>query len=112
MVPSAKYAARRGSVEARMRMLTACFARALQRWTSRICVRFLLTFQEVRPISKTRNQLVDIDGNNVLSLKALGVAISTFETLPRIVGVEHLAGELLFQGFSPAVSLRLLSQKF
>jgi hypothetical protein len=55
---------------------------------------------------------VDIDGNNVLQLKALGVAISTFETLPLIVGVEHLAGELLFQGFSPAISLRLLSQNF
>ena len=40
-----------------MRMITACFARALKGWTSRICVHFLLTFQEVMPISKTRNQL-------------------------------------------------------
>src|SRR6266849_11210948 len=40
-----------------MRMITTCFARALQRCTSRIDVHFLLTFQEVRPISKTRNQL-------------------------------------------------------
>src|SRR5712691_9657102 len=40
-----------------MRMITACFARALQRCTSRICVHFLLTFPEVMPISKTRNQL-------------------------------------------------------
>ena len=41
-----------------MRMSTTCFARALQRCTSRICMHFLLTFQEVIPISKTRNQLV------------------------------------------------------
>ena len=40
-----------------MRMITACFARALKGWTSRICVHFLLTFQEVMLISKTRNQL-------------------------------------------------------
>ena len=40
-----------------MRMITACFARALKGWTSRICVHFLLTFQEVMSISKTRNQL-------------------------------------------------------
>jgi hypothetical protein len=39
-------------------MITACFARALQSSTSRICVYFLLTFQEIRPISKTRNQLL------------------------------------------------------
>jgi hypothetical protein len=38
-------------------MITTCFARAAQRWTSRICVHVLFTFQEVTPISKTRNQL-------------------------------------------------------
>jgi len=38
-------------------MITACFARALQRCTSRIDMPFLLTLQEVIPISKTRNQL-------------------------------------------------------
>ena len=38
-------------------MITVCFARALQRCTSRIYMHFLLTFQEVMPISKTRNQL-------------------------------------------------------
>ena len=43
-----------------IRMITPCFARALQRWTSRICMHFLLTFQEVMPISKTRNQLIVI----------------------------------------------------
>jgi hypothetical protein len=40
-----------------MRMITARFARALQGCTSRLCVHFLLTFQEVMPISKTRNRL-------------------------------------------------------
>ena len=38
-------------------MITACFARALHRCTSLIYVHFLLTFQEVKPIRKTRNQL-------------------------------------------------------
>ena len=40
-----------------MRMIPACFARALQRCTSSLCMHFLLTFQEVMTISKTRNQL-------------------------------------------------------
>src|SRR4030095_6660690 len=41
----------------KMRMRTACFARALQRCTIRLSKHFLLTFQEVIPLSKTRNQL-------------------------------------------------------
>ena len=40
-----------------MRMRTACFAHAPQRWTSRLSKHFLLIFQEVAPLSKTRNQL-------------------------------------------------------
>jgi hypothetical protein len=60
VVPSEKCAARRGSVEDRRRMIPACCARALQRCTSRLCMHFLLTFQEVTPISKTRNQLNSI----------------------------------------------------
>src|SRR6516225_4814788 len=40
-----------------MRMRTACFARAPQRCTSRLSKHLLLTFQEVTPLSKTRNQL-------------------------------------------------------
>ena len=40
-----------------MRMRTACFARALQRYTSRLSKHFFLTFQEVTPPRKTRNQL-------------------------------------------------------
>jgi hypothetical protein len=56
VVPSEKYAARRGSVEDEMRMITARFAHALQRYTSRTYMHCLLIFQEVMPISKTRNQ--------------------------------------------------------
>src|SRR5262245_28508544 len=41
------------------RMRTACFARAPQRCTRRLSKHFLLTFQEVTPLSKTRNQLYD-----------------------------------------------------
>src|SRR5437870_4117465 len=40
-----------------MYMAAACFARAPQRCTSRMYMHFLLTFQEVMLISKTRNQL-------------------------------------------------------
>src|SRR6266851_9365242 len=58
VVPSEKYAARRGSVSAGMRMIPACFARALQRCSSRIGMHFLLTFQGVMPIGKTRNRLI------------------------------------------------------
>src|SRR4029453_827717 len=54
---SEKYTAHRGSVEDGMRLSTACFARAPQRCTSRTCMHFLLRFHEVKPISKTRNQL-------------------------------------------------------
>jgi polyphosphate:AMP phosphotransferase len=42
-----------------MRMRTACFARAPQRCTSRLSKHFFLTFQEVIPLSKTRNQLYE-----------------------------------------------------
>src|SRR5882724_8604022 len=47
VVPSAKYAAHRGSVEDGRRMSTACFACALQRCTSRTYMHFLLAFQKV-----------------------------------------------------------------
>src|SRR5262245_43359638 len=40
-----------------MRMSTACFARAPQRYTSHLSKHFLFIFQEVTPLSKTRNQL-------------------------------------------------------
>ena len=38
-------------------MITACFARALQRCTSRLYMGFLLIFKAVRPVGKTRNQI-------------------------------------------------------
>jgi hypothetical protein len=60
VVPSEKYAACRGSVSDGMRMIPACFARALQRCWSRIYMHFLLTFQGVMPIRKTRNQLTPL----------------------------------------------------
>ena len=41
-----------------MRMSTACFARAPQRYTSHLSKHFLFIFQEVTPLSKTRNQLI------------------------------------------------------
>ncbi len=45
-----------------MRMRTAWFACAPQRGTSYLIKHFLLTFQEVIPLSKTRNQLIDYYG--------------------------------------------------
>jgi hypothetical protein len=58
MGPSENYVARGGNMLDEMRMKTACFARALQRCTSRLSKHFSLTFQEVTPLSKTRNQLM------------------------------------------------------
>jgi glioma pathogenesis-related protein 2 len=43
-------------------MITVCVARVLQRCTSHLYVHFLLTFQEIMPISKTRNQLIGKHG--------------------------------------------------
>jgi hypothetical protein len=53
-----KYMARRGCVEDGRRMITACFARALQRCTGRLYMGFRFIFQAVKPIGKTRNQLI------------------------------------------------------
>jgi hypothetical protein len=39
-------------------MSTACVVHVLQRCTGRTCIRLFLILQEVRPIGKTRNQLV------------------------------------------------------
>jgi hypothetical protein len=59
-----------------MRMITACFARALHRGTSRICMHFLFTFQEVILISKTRNQLQGIPCEH-RSVRRVPVAMAT-----------------------------------
>jgi hypothetical protein len=57
MGPSEKDVAHRGSILDEIRMSTACFARAPQRYTSRPSKHLLLTFQGVTPLKKTRNQL-------------------------------------------------------
>ena len=38
---------------------------------------------------------MDIDGNNTLQIKAIGVVISTFETLPENTGLDHRVGHSL-----------------
>jgi hypothetical protein len=58
VVASEKYAARRGSVEDERRMSTACFARALQRCTSRTYMHFLPTFQEVIQSEKSQPVII------------------------------------------------------
>jgi hypothetical protein len=59
-----------------MRMRTACFARAPQRCTSYLIKHFLLTFQGVIPLSKTRNQL---------NATALDTAIDMLNPQPALV---------------------------
>src|SRR5215471_17031365 len=56
-----------------MRMRTACFAHASQRCTRRLSKHFLLTFQEVTPLRKTRNQLVWNHSNAPSSRVEMGV---------------------------------------
>ena len=54
--PSDQEAACRGSVLDALRLRPACLARALQRWTSRIHVHFLLALQEVMLLRTPCNQ--------------------------------------------------------
>src|SRR5215467_14387008 len=83
-MPSEKYAARRGGVQDGLRVITACFARALQRWTSRMDMHFLHTLQEVVPLSETCNQLmVMITGQEPRLLEgepALGLEVRALGT--------------------------------
>src|SRR5215468_2211848 len=67
-----------------MRMRTACFARAPQRYTSRFSKHFLLTFQEVTPPSKTRNQLTD---KNVLLINEYTSTVVYLS--PTVAGKTH-----------------------
>jgi hypothetical protein len=70
-----------------MRMSTACFARAHQRYTSRLSKHFLLTFQEVTPLSKTRNQLY---GNPNITGRAAGfLALQLSGSPPSLVRGER-----------------------
>src|SRR5215510_7660833 len=57
--PSAKYAARCVSLWDEMRTRTACCARAPQRCPRCLSTHLLLTFQEGRPLTNTRNPLAD-----------------------------------------------------
>jgi hypothetical protein len=41
-----------------MRMITASFARVIERCTGHLCMQFLLIFQQVGAISKTCNQII------------------------------------------------------
>ena len=52
-------------------MITACFACALQRCPGRLYTEFRFIFQAVRPIGKTRNQLV-VTTNKPKMLRGLG----------------------------------------
>jgi len=61
-------------------MITACFARAPQGCTSRIYMHFIIIFQKVRPIIKTRNQLM---------LKLLGIKVEMWA----LSGYDTFAGE-------------------
>jgi hypothetical protein len=70
-VPSEKSVARRGRVSDERRMITASFTRALQRSTGRIRMHFLPIFQEVKPMSTTRNQFPLI-GTQLFRLKLPG----------------------------------------
>ena len=53
---SEKCVARRGRAWDGMRVIAACFTRALQRCAGRTNMHFLFILQEVRAIGKTRNQ--------------------------------------------------------
>src|SRR5215831_12638544 len=74
-MPSEKYAARRGSIEDDMYLITACFTRAYPRWTSRLYRDFSRIFQEVRPISKTRNQLLLIQPHGITTYHVIDAEI-------------------------------------
>ena len=54
-MPSEQYAARRGSVQDGMRVIPACFARALQRWTSRMTHLSFFYFKRLWTSAKLAN---------------------------------------------------------
>src|SRR5262249_52311627 len=56
-VPSEKCAGGWGSDDDDMRMITASFGRAIERFAGSLCLHFLLLFQQVVAIRKTCNQL-------------------------------------------------------
>jgi hypothetical protein len=56
-VPSEKWAVGWGSDDDDMRMITASFVRAIERFASALCLHFLPLFQQVVAVRKTCNQL-------------------------------------------------------
>ena len=56
-MPSEKCAGGWGSDDDDMRMITASFVRAIERFSGCLCLHFLLLFQHVVAIGKTCNQL-------------------------------------------------------
>jgi hypothetical protein len=57
-VPSEKCAVIWGSYDDGMRMITASFVRAIERFAGDLCLHFLPFFQQVVAIRKTCNQLI------------------------------------------------------
>ena len=57
LVPSEKCAVIWGSYDDGMRMITASFVRAIERFAGNLCLHFLPLFQQVVAIRKTCNQL-------------------------------------------------------
>ena len=62
LVPSEKCAVRWGSDDDEMRMITASFVRAIERFSGDPCRHFLPLFQQVVAIRKTCNQLIPYVG--------------------------------------------------
>src|SRR5215471_11706510 len=61
VVPSDKCAASWGSEDAEMRMITARCVRVLLRYTDSLCRHSMFTLQQVMPLSKTCNRLLDME---------------------------------------------------
>ncbi|SRR6266568_2963001 len=62
LVPSEKCAVGWGSDDDEMRMITASFVRAIERFAGDLCLHFLPLFQRVVAIKKTCNQLTGCQG--------------------------------------------------
>ena len=65
-MPSEKCVGGWGSDNDEMRMITASFARAIERFAGDLCLHFLPLFQQVVAIRKTCNQLSGKNGDSSL----------------------------------------------
>jgi hypothetical protein len=72
-----------------MRMITACFARALRKYTGRPYLGFLFIFQAVRPTDKTCSQLNCYKSSVHASVQ---VCTTTLDTLRALQGGAAVAG--------------------